>query len=69
MNSQAFNVNAADTAMRVSAHRDPEGKPKDLPERQDHERLKDIVGPGRRFPFGLPRSDNANHLLNTNGEL
>ena len=22
----------------------------------DRERLKDMVGPGRRFPFGLPRS-------------
>ena len=38
--------------MRVLARRDPEGKPQDLPERQDHERLKD--GLGRRFPFGLP---------------
>ncbi len=28
----------------------------------DKERLKDIVGAGRRFPFGLPRSDNANYL-------
>lgn len=28
----------------------------------DKERLKDAVGPGRRFPFGLPRSDNANYL-------
>jgi type I restriction enzyme M protein len=28
----------------------------------DKERLKDSVGPGRRFPFGLPRSDNANYL-------
>ncbi|WP_308389250.1 class I SAM-dependent DNA methyltransferase [Acidithiobacillus sp. AMEEHan] len=28
----------------------------------DKERLKDQVGPGRRFPFGLPRSDNANYL-------
>jgi hypothetical protein len=28
----------------------------------DKERLKDSVGPGRRFPFGLPRSDNANFL-------
>ena len=25
----------------------------------DKERLKDSVGPGRRFPFGLPRTDNA----------
>ncbi len=25
----------------------------------DKERLKDAVGPGRRFPFGLPRTDNA----------
>jgi type I restriction enzyme M protein len=41
----------------------------------DKERLKDSVGPGRRFPFGLPRSDNANYLwiqlfcsaLNANG--
>jgi type I restriction enzyme M protein len=24
--------------------------------------LKDTVGPGRRFPFGLPRTDNANYL-------
>jgi type I restriction enzyme M protein len=28
----------------------------------DKERLKDLVGPGRRFPFGLPRTDNANYL-------
>ena len=41
----------------------------------DKERLKDSVGPGRRFPFGLPRTDNANYLwiqlfhsaLNANG--
>ena len=24
--------------------------------------MKDYVGPGRRFPFGLPRTDNANYL-------
>lgn len=28
----------------------------------DKERLKDMVGPGRRFPFGLPSTDNANYL-------
>ncbi|SEG46725.1 type I restriction enzyme M protein [Bryocella elongata] len=28
----------------------------------DKERLKDAVGPNRRFPFGLPRADNANYL-------
>lgn len=28
----------------------------------DKERLKNMVGPGRRFPFGLPRTDNANTL-------
>lgn len=28
----------------------------------DKERLKDSVGAGRRFPFGLPRNDNANYL-------
>jgi len=28
----------------------------------DKERLKDAVGPARRFPFGLPNSDNANYL-------
>jgi type I restriction enzyme M protein len=28
----------------------------------DKERLKDSVGPGRRYPFGLPRNDNANYL-------
>ena len=28
----------------------------------DKERLADQVGPGRRFPFGLPRTDNANTL-------
>ena len=27
----------------------------------DKERLKDAVGAGRRFPFGLPRTDNANY--------
>ncbi len=28
----------------------------------DKERLKDAVGKNRRFPFGLPRVDNANYL-------
>lgn len=28
----------------------------------DKERLKESVGPRRRFPFGLPRTDNANYL-------
>jgi type I restriction enzyme M protein len=28
----------------------------------DKDRLKDMVGPGRRFSFGLPRNDNANYL-------
>ncbi|HEX8311122.1 MAG TPA: class I SAM-dependent DNA methyltransferase [Chthoniobacteraceae bacterium] len=28
----------------------------------DKERLAADVGPGRRFPFGLPRTDNANYL-------
>jgi type I restriction enzyme M protein len=28
----------------------------------DKERLKEMVGAGRRFPFGLPRTDNANYL-------
>jgi len=28
----------------------------------DKERLKEMAGPGRRFPFGLPRTDNANYL-------
>lgn len=28
----------------------------------DKERLKDQVGKGRRFPFGLPKVDNANYL-------
>jgi len=28
----------------------------------DKERLKDSVGPKRRFPFGTPRTDNANYL-------
>lgn len=28
----------------------------------DKDRLKDAVGPARRFPFGLPRTDNANYL-------
>ena len=28
----------------------------------DKERLKDATGPGRRFPFGLPRTDNGNYL-------
>ena len=28
----------------------------------DKERLIDMVGAGRRFPFGLPRTDNANYL-------
>ncbi|MDE2490107.1 MAG: SAM-dependent DNA methyltransferase [Elusimicrobia bacterium] len=28
----------------------------------DKERLAAAVGPGRRFPFGLPRTDNANYL-------
>ena len=28
----------------------------------DKERLATEVGPGRRYPFGLPRTDNANYL-------
>jgi len=28
----------------------------------DKERLEPMVGSGRRFPFGLPRADNANYL-------
>ena len=28
----------------------------------DKEKLKDMVGTGRRFPFGLPNTDNANYL-------
>ena len=28
----------------------------------DKDRLKDSVGKGRRYPFGLPRTDNANYL-------
>lgn len=28
----------------------------------DKERLKDAVGKGRRFPFGLPKTDNGNYL-------
>ncbi len=28
----------------------------------DKERLKDVVGEGRRYPFSLPRTDNANYL-------
>jgi type I restriction enzyme M protein len=28
----------------------------------DKERLTDMVGPGRRFPFGIPGADNANYL-------
>jgi len=28
----------------------------------DKEKLKDMVGVGRRFPFGLPKTDNANYL-------
>lgn len=28
----------------------------------DKERLTDMIGPGRRFPFGLPRTDNGNYL-------
>jgi type I restriction enzyme M protein len=28
----------------------------------DKERLKDMVGAGRRFPFGLPKTDNANYI-------
>ncbi|MEO7299323.1 MAG: N-6 DNA methylase [Verrucomicrobiota bacterium] len=28
----------------------------------DKDRLKDSVGKGRRFPFGLPRTDNGNYL-------
>ncbi len=57
-----FNVNAVDTARRVSAQSNFEGTPQDLPKWQDHERLNDMVGPGRRLPFGLPRTDNANYL-------
>lgn len=28
----------------------------------DKDRLKEAVGPGRRYPFGLPRTDNGNYL-------
>jgi len=28
----------------------------------DKDRLRDSVGPGRRFPFGVPKPDNANYL-------
>lgn len=28
----------------------------------DKERLKDSVGPGHRYPFGLPKTDNGNYL-------
>jgi len=28
----------------------------------DKERLEGDVGPGRRFPFGLPRADNGNYI-------
>ena len=28
----------------------------------DKERLESMVGPGRRYPFGVPRTDNANYL-------
>jgi len=28
----------------------------------DKERLTDMVGAGRRYPFGMPRTDNANYL-------
>jgi type I restriction enzyme M protein len=28
----------------------------------DKDRLKDSVGPGRRYPFGLPKTDNGNYL-------
>jgi len=28
----------------------------------DKDRLKDSVGPGRRYPFGLPNTDNGNYL-------
>lgn len=28
----------------------------------DKDRLRDAVGPGRRFPFGLPKPDNGNYL-------
>jgi type I restriction enzyme M protein len=28
----------------------------------DKERLKDMTGPGRRYAFGLPRTDNGNYL-------
>ena len=28
----------------------------------DKDRLKDMLGAGRRFPFGLPKNDNANYL-------
>ncbi|MEZ4790906.1 MAG: class I SAM-dependent DNA methyltransferase [Flavobacteriales bacterium] len=28
----------------------------------DKERLESMVGPGRRYPYGVPRTDNANYL-------
>ena len=28
----------------------------------DKDRIRDSVGPGRRFPFGVSKTDNANYL-------
>jgi hypothetical protein len=60
-----FNLKAVDTAMRVSARSHSEGTPQDLLARQDHERLKNMVGYGphrnaRRFPFGIRETELLN---------
>ena len=62
----SFNVNSMDTAMRVNARRHPETAPQDLPERQDNERLKDMVGSNRRFAFGARRAPTTPSLRGTN---
>lgn len=49
-----FNVTAVDAKLRVSARHHSTSTPQDLAARQDHEWLKDMVGPGRSFSSDLP---------------
>jgi hypothetical protein len=59
-----FNVNAGDTAMRVSASRQPEGSPHHLATRQNHERLKDMSGTDHHHVAAQPARRIYSHCLN-----
>ena len=48
--------------MITDIFRQPGGGPGFRVNAMDKERLKDLAGPGRRFSFGLSRTDSVNHL-------